>query len=181
MYSFVFKSLKDETPRVFSILGPFAKPSAANDSLIGAIYDIAIMDVKIEHVGNGREGVHSMLVDTDHMYAGRVNHTSSIEGQPQDPAHGFFEQHLVGPNITIARVTATVSGGGARDRLPPRRVRPGRPGAMTASYWHKKGKQAPSARPTLPGPPAVPRPLAGTGSTGTHHQSTPAAWHGSCS
>ena len=54
-----------------------------------------------------------MLADTDHMYAGRINHTSSIEGQPQDPAHGFFEQHLVGPNITIARVTATVSGGGA--------------------------------------------------------------------
>merc|ERR1719469_38473 len=81
--------------------GPFAKPSAANDSLIGAIYDIVITDVKIDHVGS--------------TYQHKGNHTSTIEGQPRDPKNGVFEDHLVGPNITMARVMARVSGGGAAE------------------------------------------------------------------
>ena len=79
--------------------GPFAKPSVGNDTLIGGIFDISITDVTVDHVGS--------------VYQHRGNHTSTIEGQPRDPKFGIYKDHTIGPNITIARLAARVSGGGA--------------------------------------------------------------------
>ena len=89
--------------------GPFAQNAVANDSLVGSIYNIAIVDVVIAGVGSRRHGPLD-------------NHTSTIEGQPPDAAFGLARTHRVGPNLTINGVVATVSGGGAAmdvTKVPP--------------------------------------------------------------
>lgn len=90
---------------------PYAKPGAVNDSLIGGIYDISIDNVQITSPTNTSRGRKDLS-----------NHTSTIEGQPQDLNYGIEQPHLIGPNITISRVTAVASGGGAAKdvaKVPP--------------------------------------------------------------
>jgi polygalacturonase len=95
--------------------GPYAKPGVANDSLVGSISNIAIKDVVITRVGkNGRGKLP--------VGAPLRNHTITIEGQPVDAKYGLVRAHLIGPNITINGVAATVSGGGiTKDvlKVPP--------------------------------------------------------------
>ena len=83
---------------------------------MGGIHDISIEDVHASHVL--RPGSSA----AKHQSGRLSNYTSSIEGQPPDAAYGLSRVHRVGPNISLKRVSLSLSGGGEAadvDIVPP--------------------------------------------------------------
>jgi hypothetical protein len=97
----------------FYIGGRLRRPPAGlptNDSLVGGIYNITVVDVHATRVFRGGRGNSSR------------NWTATLEGQPADASAGLYETHYLGPNIVFNNFTVESAGGAdaaAAAAIPP--------------------------------------------------------------